>query len=248
MLAAFDALRFAFSFLTCIPGVASSQANVQPARALAFFPAVGFALGFVQFAAAFVLHSSLGDTTLAVLLVASLAALTGGLHLDGVADVFDALGGARGDKARALTIMRDPRIGAHGATALCLLLLGKVCATADLIARGGIRDLLLGPAAARCVVVALVVFFPYARQEGLGSSFHAGARKQDLIVAALLFAAGLLLIDPSASALIATLAAFGCGLALATLARARFGGLTGDVYGAAIEFAELAFLLIAARG
>jgi cobalamin 5'-phosphate synthase/cobalamin synthase len=239
------ALRFAISFLTCLPWFGAARGAVEPARALGWFPAVGLALGCAQFGLALLLRGWMSDTTLSVLLVAALAALTGGLHLDGVADVFDALGGARGDKDRALAIMRDSRIGAHGATALCLVLLGKVTALADVLARGGLRDVWLAPAVARFCVVALVLLFPYARAEGLGASFHNGARCGDLVLAALLLTAGVLLIDPRA--LGAALAAFVAAFALATHARKRFGGLTGDVYGAAIELAELTFLLTAAR-
>ena len=64
------------------------------------------------------LHGRVAAPIAAVVLVALLAVLTGGLHLDGLADVFDALGGGRGDRARMLAIMRDSRIGAHGAAAM----------------------------------------------------------------------------------------------------------------------------------
>ena len=65
---------------------------------------------------------------IAVALVALSAALTGGLHLDGLADTFDGWAGGRGDRARTLEIMRDSRIGAHGAAALLLLLAAKIFA------------------------------------------------------------------------------------------------------------------------
>ena len=65
-----------------------------------------------------------------------MAMLTGGLHLDGFADVFDALGGGRGDRARMLEIMRDSRIGAHGAGAVALVLLAKAACLEHLAAGG----------------------------------------------------------------------------------------------------------------
>ena len=63
-----------------------------------------------------VLAGHVPDSVLAVLVAALLAALTGALHLDGVADTFDALGAPGADRARRLEILRDSRIGAHGAT------------------------------------------------------------------------------------------------------------------------------------
>ena len=113
---------------------------------------------------------------IAVLLAALLAALTGGLHLDGVADVFDALGGGRGDRARMLEIMRDSRIGAHGAAALTLLLIAKVAALAQVAERRDLLALLAFPTIARWLAALLVVFFPYVRAEGLGRAFNGEAR------------------------------------------------------------------------
>ena len=92
--------------------------------------------------------------------------MTGGLHLDGVADVFDGLGGGHGDRERILRIMRDSRIGAHGATALVLVLAVKVAALAELLGRGALWPLVVAPAVARFAVVPLIVLLPYARRGG----------------------------------------------------------------------------------
>ena len=79
------------------------------------------------------------------------------MHLDGLADVFDALGGGRGDRARMLEIMRDSRIGAHGATALTLLLIAKVAALAQVAERHDLLALLAFPTVARWLAAVLVV-------------------------------------------------------------------------------------------
>jgi adenosylcobinamide-GDP ribazoletransferase len=238
----------AFSFLTRLPipgGAAVSERDLG--RSVLWFPLVGFALGATWLGAARVLQGHLAAGPTAVMLVALLAALTGGLHLDGVADTFDALGGGRGDRTRMLEIMRDSRIGAHGATALCLVLVGKIVAVHELLERDGpfpIFPLLGAPVFARFAVVPLLVFFRYARPAGLGSPFRAQARAGYAVAAALLpiglcVWAGSRSLIPAAAALAAALA---CGLAL----NRRLGGLTGDVYGAAIELAELVFLISAA--
>ena len=99
--------------------------------------------------------------------------LTGALHLDGVADTFDALGAPGADRARRLEILRDSRIGAHGATALLFV----VASRGDRAARGArrrarIAPLLVFPVVARMLAVLVVMLFPYARPSGLGLAFH----------------------------------------------------------------------------
>jgi adenosylcobinamide-GDP ribazoletransferase len=202
-------------------------------------------------------HLSLG--VLAVVLVALLAMLSGGLHLDGLADTFDGLGGGRGDRARMLEIMRDSHIGAHGAAALVLALAAKIFALQELLARGGGGDasanastlwpLFAAPVFARWAVVPLMVFFRYARPVGLGSAFRAHGRAA-LVAGATLLPLGLTVGTAVAGvAGVPTLAAGAAALAAALLLgvalNRRLDGLTGDVYGAAIELAEVAFLVTA---
>jgi adenosylcobinamide-GDP ribazoletransferase len=235
-------LAIAFAFLTRLPVARGPVDDRSLGRAVGWFPAVGAALGATQLVAAHLLDA-LAPAVLAIALVALHAALTGGLHLDGIADVFDALGGGRGHRDRMLAILRDSRIGAHGALALILVLAGKLAVTADLLARDIPWPLYAAPIAARWAVVPLVVAFPYARPQGLGRSFrdHAGAAQLTLataLTAALLLCIGPLVLAPFACAAVAA-------LALALYLHRHLGGLTGDVYGAAIETAELIFLAAA---
>jgi adenosylcobinamide-GDP ribazoletransferase len=233
----------AFTFLTRVPVWRGPLLEADLGRAVGFFPLVGLVLGLALTGFAFVTQAALSPLLLAALLVALLALLTGGLHLDGVADLFDALGGGRGDRARMLAIMRDSRIGAHGAAALILLLVAKVAALAHVLERHDLAVVLMFPAVARWAVTPLVVLLPYARPEGLGRAFKGAARGRELAIAAAIVAAsvatlGLRTLMPALAAGVAALI-FGCWMAR------RLGGLTGDVYGAAIELAELAMLAFA---
>ena len=236
----------AFSFLTRlpIPGVAGER---ELGRSVVWFPLVGAAMGAVLVGAARA-GARLGHLPpglLAVALVALLAAMSGGLHLDGLADTFDALGGGRGDRARMLEIMRDSRIGAHGAAALFLVLIAKTFAIGDLLARGADWALFVTPVLARWAVVPLIVFFRYARPSGLGDPFrrHAGAAQ----VAAATALPLALAVWAGGGTFAAGGAALGVALALGAWLNRRLAGLTGDVYGAAIELAELAALVTASR-
>jgi adenosylcobinamide-GDP ribazoletransferase len=233
----------AFAFLTRLPVWAGPLRDADLGRSVAFFPVVGLVLGLVLTGLASLLGGVLSPSLVGVLLAALLAVLTGGLHLDGVADVFDALGGGRGDRRRMLDIMRDSHIGAHGAAALVLVLLAKVFALAEIVERHDLAVLLAFPAVARWAVAPSIVLYPYAREEGTGRAFSGEARRREIAIATgltavALGALGLRLLIPAAAA-----------LAAATLVslwlRHRLGGLTGDVYGAVIEVAEVTMLVVA---
>ena len=246
-------LAAALRFLTRLPVPGPALERVDLGRALAWFPVAGAALGAILAGAAWLLAPRLAPAVLAVVVVALLAGLSGGLHLDGLADVADGLGGGHGDRARTLAIMRDSRIGAFGGVALVLVLLVKVAAISELLGRGGAEwALLCAPVLARTGTVPLVVLFPYARPEGLGRAFHDGGGARELAIAAVL---GLVTLGLAAAAaaglrvILPALAGLGAAGLVALACRRRLGGLTGDVYGAAIELAEAAFLLTAsARG
>jgi adenosylcobinamide-GDP ribazoletransferase len=236
--------RLAFQFLTRFPVGKGAPAGADLGRSCAWFPLAGAAMGLVVAGAAWAVAGRVPAPLAGVLAAAALAWMSGGLHLDGLADLFDGLSGGHGDRERILAIMRDGRIGAHGAAALALVLLAKAAALAELVARGDPWVLVAAPAVARFVAVPLVVHFPYARPEGLGKPFHGTAGAREVAVAAILAAAAL---APTAPASLASAAAAHAAAgALALTVRRRLGGLTGDVYGAAIELAEVAFLSVAA--
>lgn len=236
--------RLAFQFLTRLPVGQGGLAGADLGRSCAWFPLPGAAMGLVLAAAARLTGAHLPAPLAAVLGVAALAWMSGGLHLDGLADSFDGLGGGHGDRARILEIMRDGRIGAHGAAALALVLLAKAAALSELLARGDLWPMVAAPAVARFAAVPLVVVFPYARPEGLGKAFHGTAGLREIAVAAAL--AGAIVAAAAPASLVPAASALAVAGALALGVRRRLGGLTGDVYGAAIELAEVAFLSTAA--
>lgn len=235
----------ALTFLTRAPIAVREARDAELGASLAWFPAVGLLLGAMLAVSAAIGRGHLSPPLLALGLVTLLALVTGGLHLDGLADVFDGLSGGRGNRERTLEIMRDSRIGAHGAVAIAIAVLAKVLLLVD-VERTGMTWALVGfPVAARWCAAILVICFPYARKQGLGRAFNGNARFGHLLVASAMTAAFVACIG--ARAIAPTLAALFAALTLAFAMRRRLGGLTGDVYGAAIELAELAFLLVATR-
>lgn len=237
------ALVAAFAFLTRLPVWVGPLDDRDLGRSVGFFPLVGLVLGLVTSGLSYALTGFLPSLLSGVAVVATLAAVTGGLHLDGLADLFDGLAGGRGDRQRTLAIMRDSHIGAQGAVAVVLLLIGKVAAVSTLLEVRDYLGLLAFPVVARWAVTLQIVCFPYAREEGLGRAFNGEAGPRELIIAsATMLAVSVALGFPTARA---AGAAFAVSLLLGFWLRARLGGLTGDVYGATVELAETVALYTA---
>lgn len=233
----------AFAFLTRLPVRTRAIDGRDLGQSLACFPLVGFALGGGLVACAWLLDGHVAPQLTAVVLVALLAGTTGGLHLDGLADTFDGFGSGT-DRDRALAVMRDSRIGAHGAVAVVLVLMAKMLALAEVIQRRNWWHLALFPAVGRWAVLPAIVFFPYLRPDGLGRPFNQSGRFAYVAIATALLA---LAISADLTATAPSLAAVGGALTFSWWAHRRLGGLTGDVYGAAIELSEAVFLIAIAR-
>ncbi len=238
------ALLAAVQLLTTFP-VSGSFGARDMRRAVAWYPLVGLMLGAVLAAAGGLGGAvNIPEPVLAVLVVALWALLTGGLHLDGLADTGDGLCSAR-PRERALEIMRDSRIGAMGVLALIFVLGLKTAVLFSLPATEWPAILLLAPALARCGLLWMLQTCSYARAEGMASTSAAGISLPIVLswtavlgVAALAMcgAAGVPLLAASAVVL----------LVMALWQGRRIGGYTGDTLGATCELAEAAILVAAA--
>ncbi len=232
-----------------VPGKEAQRAS----SSLPWFPFVGALLGAVLWAlpalwaALFRVVAWPGGMALAVLAVWTV--ITGGLHLDGVADWADGFFGSR-DRQKTLTIMKDPRVGAFGVIALVLVLLAKWAALERLVG-GGAEDMLAAwlvavLASSRAVQVDLAASLPYARPEGgTAGRFTEGAglgHRFAAMAAALLLS--ILACGPLGAA--APVAAWVLGRAFAWYCRRRVGGITGDLLGAATEIVEVVLLVAVA--
>jgi len=212
-------------------------------RAAAWFPVVGLALG-----AALALTDRVTDVLFSPLLAVLLTVtvwklLTGGIHLDGLADCLDGLVGR--DAEHRLAIMRDSRIGAFGAIGLILFLLLEIAAVAELAPALRWRALLAAPVIGRATPALVARLLPVARATGAGAAFRAG-----LGPAAPALALGAALVAAAAALGVAGIVAWALAallaLALGRFMTHRLGGITGDVLGAGIEAAELVVLLVVA--
>ncbi len=237
-------VRRAFSLLTVLPVRAPADVSA-PGRAMAFYPLVGAVIGGVLVGVAALL-SWWGLTDRlpflsAALVLAVWVIITGGLHLDGWADCCDGLF-VPVERTRRLEIMKDPRMGSFGAVGLVLLLLIKWAALGGLLVTSyPLLALVAVPAVARWLVTVAAKAFASARPGGMGDHFRQGAGAWVLAFATVIaLAATVPLMWRGAVIWGVAVAAF---LALVFLARARLGGLTGDVYGGVVELSETAMLV-----
>ena len=217
------------------------------------FPLVGLGVG--AFAAlVFVAALGLWPLPVAVLLsMASTLILTGAFHEDGLADTFDALGGAV-VRERALEIMKDSRLGTYGTAALVVVLALKAAALLALGAQAAVA-LLLAHTASRATPVLLIRLLPYA---GDAQAAKAKPLAQQVSWAGVVVACGWALAVAlvltylgtlrTADAGAALLACAGVALLMALWLQRRLGGYTGDTLGATQQLAELGvYLALAAR-
>ncbi|MGI6142329.1 MAG: adenosylcobinamide-GDP ribazoletransferase [bacterium] len=238
-----DGFLLALQFLTIIPVKRNFPADIFP-LATVFFPVVGLligsCLGLVYFFTAF--HFS--PLVAAASVVIGELVLTSGLHLDGFIDTVDALASCK-DRDTTLKIFKDPHTGAKGVLAVFALLLAKFVLLPEFTLPGIYRVLIVMPVVGRWTQVWAMALFPYARNNGLGTSFTAISNWWHLGLATLftLLAAGLLLGPAGLGAMLAVgILAYACCHGLTK----RLGGLVGDIYGALCETSELFFLLLMA--
>lgn len=237
---------FAWHFLTTIP---LSRAHHEPtapelAASMTWYSTVGLMLGGILALSDMLLSRIFVQEVVNILLMVLLVLLTRGLHQDGLADTLDGLAGGK-TPAERLSIMRDPRIGAIGATGLCLSLILRYEGLMTLPQSLRVPVLVCMPALGRCAMVVLAWLVPYARSAGgLASPFLAHLSRMHVMGATVVLTAALM-IGLGATATVATL--IGSGLiimAVQVACRAFFGGITGDTLGATNEIVEIFFLLL----
>lgn len=258
--AAASGLRLALTTLTVlrVPGPARADRR-SAAWAMSFAPLVGLGLGAVlALLLVGVDRVTTGSPLLAcALVVAGLALLTRGLHLDGLADLADGLGSYRSPE-RAREVMKQPDVGALGLAAVVLVLLVQVSALLACVAagRGAIALVVAVVTARTAVTAACTTGVPAAAPTGLGA-LVAGTVPRGLaalvaLLTAVLGAAALALEGAAGWELLVPATAVASGLVLAAVLRRhavrRLGGITGDVLGALVEVTTAAVLVVMALG
>lgn len=242
-----EAWRLAVGTLTAVPVPAPRYVDHRTAgRAMLLAPLavmpLAAAVGLVVWSAD---RSGLAPLGIGVLAVAVLALGTRVLHLDGLADTADGLT-ASYDRERSLTVMRSGTAGPAGVVAVVLVLLAQVAGVAALVGDdlGWLVAAVLVCASRASLAVLCARGVPGARSDGLGVAFVGSVPRlaAGAVVVVATLACGLV---AGWSGLVGAVAASAVVAVLLTRVVRRLGGVTGDVFGAAIEL-TLATLLLAA--
>lgn len=230
----------AVQFMTTIPiKLPCLPSREQNALSMLFYPVIGLMIGGVLWLVASYVQLPMMLLSCAVMVV--WVWLTGGLHLDGLADTADAWVGGFGDRQRTLTIMKDPNTGAMGVMAIVLCLALKWAAVYCLLELDAVLALLFVPMLGRMSALALFATTPYVRQHGLGSALQ-DVPKYLLWLVMLGFGAAVFALSWQMA-----LVMIGVWAVMLAWLRWRFvgriGGITGDTVGASIEVVEVAMLV-----
>ena len=239
-------IGLALQLLTRLPTpTTTAPTPADYGRSVLVYPLVGLLIGLLLALAAALLQLLPGGhhpLLQAALVLTLWVAVTGALHLDGLADSVDAWIGGLGSRERSLQILKDPNAGPMAVAALVLLLLLKFSALATVLSTAAWPWLLVAPLLGRSSLVAAFLFIPYARPHGLGSDQAAQLpRLSALILLGLTLVATLLLCGTVG--IIAIITASGVFLLLRRATLKRLHGFTGDIAGALCELTETAVLL-----
>lgn len=233
-------------FLTRIPINADLKATEEDfARGVAYFPIVGLIIGAFDLAVLTAATYVLGGVFPVICCLLAATAITGGFHVDGLADTCDGIFSSR-SRDKMLEIMRDSRIGSNGTIAIIFDYLLKLSLLSMLTGKGLYFAVLLSPVAAKTLVVLLMKTSVYARSgPGLGGLY---LEKQTWGATAAAAVLGLFIIA-GFSGLWGIVALTGCALVCflyRSFIYSKLQGMTGDTLGAANELLEIAFMLIIA--
>jgi adenosylcobinamide-GDP ribazoletransferase len=234
----------AWRFLILIPlNFKRANTNEEISGSIVYFPVIGLILGLVLAGLAWVFRLGFPASIVSILVLLVLTVLTGGLHLDGLADSFDGLGGK--DREERLRIMRDSQHGTFGIVSVIFALFIQATALATISSKSIYWAIIVFPIIGRWAMVYALAAYPYARESGMGVLFKKNATVSIFAICTVFTMAvtALLLHGRGMIALIAALAAV---MLVAAFFNRRLAGLTGDSYGALNVIGEATFLLVIA--
>jgi adenosylcobinamide-GDP ribazoletransferase len=237
-------LRFlaAWRFLTIVPlPFRRENSEAEIGGSLVYFPVVGLVLGLLMAGLVWVFRLGFPNLVVAILLVLVLTVVTGAIHIDGLADTFDSLGGK--DREERLQIMRDSHHGSFGVVSIAFIVLLKIALLTSIPSRWLLISVILFPAVGRWAMMYSVTSYPYARESGLGTLFKKKASVAVFVLGTvvILVVSAVLLHEWGVIAIVASLFV---AMGISAFFNRQFGGLTGDNYGAVNEITEVTFLLV----
>ncbi|MEW9671992.1 adenosylcobinamide-GDP ribazoletransferase [Ammoniphilus sp. 3BR4] len=232
----------AVAFLTRLPVPRLSDSKEDWVRSVPYYPLVGLLIGALLWLAAISFSFLLTPPVAAVLTLAVWIFVTGGLHLDGWMDLADGLGSHR-PREDMLRIMKDSRVGAMGVIAAILLILLKAVLLYEIIQKGLSFHLVLVPVLARLMLVFAIWHWPYVSVQGIGTGMREGLTRWKIGIG-FIFVASLALLLEGVPGLLSLVVVLLMGWMFTVGVCKKLGGLTGDAYGALVEWTEAVGLLL----
>ncbi len=213
-------------------------------RSVAWYPWVGALIGLVLWLV-ILLTSTAPVMVQAIGVLVALVALTGGLHLDGLADCIDGAFAGHGDTTRTLAVMREPTAGPMAIIALVLMLLAKFAALVAILTSATLPAALwcAVPLAARGAAAALMTTTAYVRRDGIATDQAAWASRGAIGGSLALAWVGIALTTSLIGALVLAVLTLAVTWLWRRLWQQRIGGYTGDIVGALIEWVEAVLLM-----
>ena len=229
-----------FSFLTIIP---TNNANLETvAKYMYLFPIVGIAIGLVVGSVGFGISFFLDPLIVSLLVVASLALITGIHHTDGLADFADGLM-VKGSKEKKLAAMKDLTTGSAGIAAIVLYLVGLIVAFSLSTGYNLFLVILLSEIMAKYSMV-LMASLGKSASVGSNSPFVELMKNRKKLAVTTVITLIPLIALGGASGLIVFAVGTTFTLFLLAVSARSFGGITGDILGATNELSRLASVLV----
>lgn len=238
-------------FMTRIPINVNVGFDEEFHKSIVYFPLVGFVLGILLFIVGIVSNLLFDPIISSINITLALVVLTGGLHIDGLGDTFDAIYSYR-DKEKMLEIMKDSRLGTNSLLAIMFLILLKVGFIYSIINKGLLWTLIFMPVIGRLGVTLIMYKTKTPREKGMGNLFIGKATIPMLVtlilytIVIIVLVSKLLFLAPNIAVLKIISTIIIVGIFNEIFKRHiynKIDGITGDILGCTIELNEVIYLL-----
>lgn len=237
--------------MTRIPIKADIGFDEEFHKSIVYFPLVGFVIGLISYLIGCLAIKVFDPFVTSILIVGSEVIITGGLHIDGLGDTFDAIYSNR-DKEKMLEIMKDSRLGTNSLLAILFLVLIKIGIITNIINANLLWIIIFMPLVSRLCVIVMLYKTVTPRKIGMGNIFIGKATLNMFIIAIIysiaiigliskfvFLSSDLLLIKLLSSIVIVMLFNY----LFKNHIYKKIDGITGDILGCTIELGELIFIL-----
>ena len=237
--------------MTRIPIKADLGFDEEFHKSIVYFPLVGFVIGLISFVVGSLAIKIFDPFLTSILIVAAEVILTGGLHIDGLGDTFDAIYSNR-DKERMLEIMKDSRLGTNSLLAILFLILIKIGLINAMINSNLMCLIIFMPMISRLSVIVMLYKTVTPRKVGMGNIFI-GKATLNMFITAIVYTSIIIVVVSkfiflsTSLNIIKLLSSILVVMLFDNLFKKsvykKIDGVTGDILGCTIELGELVFLL-----